>query len=56
MRSYIFTEHERHVLKQWLESGIELEGIRMTLSRIRRFKELRKDIELFQRVTKKMEQ
>lgn len=54
MRSYIFTEHERKILREWLSSGVELQGIRMVFSRIKRFKELKEDVELYQSVKRKM--
>jgi len=54
MRSYIFTEHERKVLKEWLTNGTEQQGIRMILSRIRLFNELKEDIELFKEAEKRL--
>lgn len=54
MRSYIFTEHERRVLREWLSSGIELQGIRVIFSRIRLYKKLREDVELYQLVREKI--
>jgi len=52
MRSYIFTEHERKILKEWLTTGTEPQGIRMILSRIRLFSELKEDIEMFKEAEK----
>ena len=55
MRSYIFTEHERKILKEWLTTGTELQGVRMLFSRIRLFNQLKEDIEIFNQVRKHLE-
>jgi hypothetical protein len=49
MRSYIFTDLERKVLKRWLDGEATLKDIRVqkVLSRVRLFKELAGDVELY---------
>jgi hypothetical protein len=49
MRSYIFTDLERKVLKGWLSGELTLKDIRLqkVLSRIRLFKALASDVELY---------
>lgn len=54
MRSYIFTEHERMILKEWLRTGTEIKGIRMIFSRIRLFSQLKEDIEIIKEVQTKI--
>ena len=54
MRSYIFTEHERKILKEWLRTGTELQGVRMIFSRIRLFSQLKEDIETYNEVQKRL--
>jgi hypothetical protein len=54
MRSYIFTEHERKILKEWLTTGTELQGIKMILSRIRLFKKLKEDVKMFKEAEKRL--
>lgn len=54
MRSYIFTDHERKVLREWLRSGIELQGIRVIFTRIRSFQKLKEDVELYQTIRKRI--
>jgi hypothetical protein len=52
MRSYIFTPLERKVLTRWLNGEATLKDIRVqkVLSRVRLFKELAGDVELYARV------
>ncbi|MCL6578646.1 MAG: hypothetical protein K6T73_04585 [Candidatus Bathyarchaeota archaeon] len=49
MRTYIFTPLERKVLQGWLDGKLTLKDIRLqkTLSRVRLFKELAEDIDLY---------
>ena len=55
MRSYIFTEHERKIVKEWLRNGTELQGIRMILSRVRLFSQLKEDFELYNTIQKHLD-
>jgi hypothetical protein len=49
MRTYIFTPLERKILRGWLNGEVGLSDIRLRkiLSRIRLFKELSSDVELY---------
>ncbi|MEM3697937.1 MAG: hypothetical protein QXQ94_10680 [Candidatus Bathyarchaeia archaeon] len=49
MRTYIFTPLERTVLQGWLDGKLTLKDIRLqkTLSRIRLFKGLAEDVDLY---------
>ncbi|MEM2687897.1 MAG: hypothetical protein QW796_06075 [Thermoproteota archaeon] len=49
MRSYIFTELERRILNSWLNGELTLKDIRLqkVLSRVRLFKDLARDVELY---------
>ncbi|HDO41891.1 MAG TPA: hypothetical protein ENH03_03210 [Candidatus Bathyarchaeota archaeon] len=49
MRSYIFTDLERKTLRDWLEGRITLKNVRLrkTLSRVRLFKRLSEDVNLY---------
>jgi len=55
MRSYIFTEHERKILRELLRTGTELQGARMIFSRIRLFNQLKEDIELYNETKKHLD-
>jgi hypothetical protein len=49
MREYILTEHERSILKNYIENGIKESGIRTLLTRIRKnIETLREDIRLIE--------
>jgi hypothetical protein len=56
MRSYIFTDLERKVLKGWLNGELTLKDIRLqkVLSRIRLFKALASDVELYLAIRRKI--
>jgi hypothetical protein len=56
MRSYIFTDLERKVLKSWLNGELSLKDIRLqkVLSRIRLFKALASDVELYLAIRRKI--
>ena len=49
MRTYIFTKLERSILDGWLKGEIDWHDIRLRkiLSRIRLFKDLSSDVELY---------
>ena len=49
MRTYIFTPLERKILKGWLKGEVDWRDIRLRkiLSRVRLFKELSADVELY---------
>jgi hypothetical protein len=49
MRTYIFTVLERKLLNEWLRGEVTLKDIRLRkiLSRIRLFKDLSGDVELY---------
>ena len=55
MRSYIFTEHERKILRELLTNDTELQGVRMLFSRIRRFNQLKEDLELYNKVQERLD-
>gem|GEM_PF-3738625 len=55
MRSYIFTEHERRILREWLRTGTELQGVRMLFSRIRLFNKLKEDLALYNEVIERLD-
>jgi hypothetical protein len=52
MRTYVFTELERKVLYRWLDGQLTLKDLRLqkVLSRVRLFKTLATDIDLYVRV------
>ena len=56
MRTYIFTDLERRILKGWLKGEIDWRDIRLrkVLSRIRLFKELSADVELYLAVKRRL--
>jgi hypothetical protein len=54
LRSYIFTDHERKILREWFRSGKESEGIRVIFTRIRKFERLREDVEIYQSVRERV--
>jgi hypothetical protein len=56
MRSYIFTELERKVLKSWLNGELTLKDVRLqkVLSRVRLFKVLAGDVDLYLAVKRKL--
>jgi hypothetical protein len=56
MRNRIFTDFEKGVIKAWLERDEKNVNTRILLSRIRRAKELREDIELYKKVMEKLTQ
>ena len=49
MRSYIFTELERALIREFLEGRISIgdRDFHATVSRVRHFKELSKDVDLY---------
>jgi hypothetical protein len=53
MRSYIFTTRERQVIRSFLDSGVKRDDplLMVVLSRIKGFKNLAMDIELYRRLT-----
>jgi hypothetical protein len=52
MRTYIFTPLERRILMDWLDGRIPRSDIRVRkiLSRVRLFKDLAEDVDLYLRV------
>lgn len=56
MRSYIFTARERGLLRKWLSEGERAETLDMILHRVRRFKDLERDVELYFAVKEKFKQ
>jgi hypothetical protein len=56
MRSYVFTDLERKVLKDWLEGKLTLKDVRLqkVLSRVRLFRTLANDVELYLRVRRRL--
>jgi hypothetical protein len=56
MRTYIFTDLERTVLNKWLAGQLTLKDIRLqkVLSRVRLFKTLRGDADLYIRVSSRV--
>lgn len=54
MRSYIFTMRERELLNNWLTKGTRAETLDMIIHRIRHFKNLEKDVELYLVVKEKL--
>lgn len=56
MRSYIFTNRERRILNQWLTEKVRIKEVDMILYRIRIFKDLERDIQLYYRVKKAMKE
>lgn len=56
MRSYIFTARERALLRKWLSKGERAETLDMILHRVRHFKDLEKDVELYFAVKEKFKQ
>ena len=55
VRSYILTEHERKILKRFLENGEKLNGFRTLLTYLRRnYKQLEEDLKLISKTIQKM--
>jgi len=56
MRTYIFTDLERQILSGWLNGEVTLKDIRLqkVLSRVRLFKELAGDVDLYLRVRSRL--
>lgn len=55
MRSYIFTEYERKLLREWLSEKAEKSiALRKVLSRIRLAERLKQDIQLFLEAQKRL--
>jgi len=55
VRSYILTEHERKILKRFLENGEKLNGFRTLLTYLRRnYKQLEEDLKLISKTIEKM--
>jgi hypothetical protein len=56
MRTYIFTPLERKIIKGWLKGEISLSDIRLRkiLSRVRLFKKLASDVELYLAVSRRL--
>jgi hypothetical protein len=50
MRSYIFTERERRIIREFLTSGKKDPGIMVIITRVRKFANLAKDVELYIRL------
>jgi hypothetical protein len=56
MRSYIFTSRERSLLRKWLNEGEKAETLDMILHRVKHFKDLEKDVELYLTVKERLKQ
>ena len=56
MRTYIFTTRERGLLRKWLNEGEKAETLDMILHRVRHFKDLEKDVELYLAVKERLKQ
>jgi len=55
MRSYIFTEKERKMLKKWLNEDLKLNGFAVLKHRIRRtYDRLREDYKLLEAAINKL--
>ena len=56
MRTYIFTKLEREILRGWLKGEIDWHDIRLRkiLSRMRLFKDLSRDVELYLSVKRRL--
>jgi hypothetical protein len=55
VRSYILTEHERKILKRFLENGEKLNGFRTLLTYLRRsHKQLEEDLKLISETIRKI--
>jgi hypothetical protein len=56
MRSYIFTDLERRILRSWLDGKLTLKDVRLqkVLSRVRLFKTLAQDVELYLMVKRRL--
>jgi hypothetical protein len=56
MRSYVFTPLERQILRDWLKGKVTLKDIRLkkVLSRVRLFKDLAVDVDLYLLVRRRM--
>jgi hypothetical protein len=54
MRSYIFTALERQILRGWFKREVTLKDIRLqkVLSRVRLFKDLAADVDLYLKASK----
>ncbi|MGB9693743.1 MAG: hypothetical protein ACPLYF_02755 [Fervidobacterium sp.] len=52
MRSYIFTERERQIIRRFLDGMVERDDplLMVILSRVKRFAELRNDVDLYVRL------
>ena len=50
MRSYIFTEREREAIREFLESGVKSHLVEVVISRMRKFRDLARDVELYLRL------
>ena len=54
MKNYILTEHERNILRKFLESGAKETGFKVALYRIRRnYKPLKEDMRLISETLEK---
>jgi hypothetical protein len=56
MRSYIFTSRERNLLRKWLNEAEKAETLDMILHRVKHFKDLEKDVELYLTVKERLKQ
>ena len=55
MRGYIFTDRERELLEEWLESGVETPTLRVLFHQMRRStRRLISDLRLFVRVARRL--
>ena len=55
MREYIFTDHERELLKKWLQTGKETKPTQKLFTRMRRINQhLVDDLKLFLRIRKEL--
>jgi len=56
MRSYVFTALERRILRGWLKGEVTLKDIRLqkVLSRVRLFKDLSGDVDLYLSVRRRL--
>jgi|YelNatPaOPRAMG01_1025707.scaffolds.fasta_scaffold227384_1 flavodoxin len=55
VRSYILTEHEKKILKRFLENGEKLNGFRTLLTYLRKsHKQLEEDLKLIKDVLEKL--
>ena len=57
MRTYIFTEEERRILREWLEKGLRLNGFQVLMHRIRKnAQRIREDYRLLEEVLKRSQE